>query len=552
VSRDRRPERGFFRRSPTTSSATHDWFLTAAERGNESSIIDRGASADGWSGGNRVHVLVHGAEYFSRLCDVLCSLDAFDSVHFTDWEGDPDERPLGSDVDFAALFTSLVRSGVRVRGLIWRSHPRQLAMSEQPNIAFARDVNQVGGEVLLDERVRRGGSHHQKLVVVGRPRSPAGDVAFVGGIDLGHGRRDDARHLGDPQPVALSKWYGPHPPWHDVQLEVQGPAVAALADTFRERWTDPTPLDHRNPVRRLLRTRIHQPSRGDPLPPSDRDPPPAGPHAVQVLRTYPAKRPRYPFAPEGERSIARAYLKALARARRLVYIEDQFFWSMAVSATLSAQMEQFPTLRVLIVVPRFPDRDGIVSSRSARIGRQDALRALRRVGADRVLVCDVENLQGNPVYVHSKVCIIDDVWMLVGSSNVNRRSWTHDSELSCAVLDENRDPRAPRDPAGLGDDARVLARETRLRLWCEHLGRTPDDHADLVDPDAGFETFRAVAETLDAWTAGGGRGPRPPGRVRQHRPPIIPEYQARWARLLARWVDDPDGRPRRLRRLDHY
>ena len=56
----------------------------------------------------------------------------------------------------------------------------------------------------------------------------------------------------------------------------------------------------------------------------------------------------------------------------------------------------------------------------------------------------VENHAGTPVYVHAKVCVVDDVWAAVGSDNVNRRSWTHDSELSCAVLDEERDLRAPR------------------------------------------------------------------------------------------------------------
>ena len=61
------------------------------------------------------------------------------------------------------------------------------------------------------------------------------------------------------------------------------------------------------------------------------DPAPAGRHSVQVLRTYPAKRPRLPFAPEGERSIARAYLKVFQRARRLIYVEDQYLWSGAAA-----------------------------------------------------------------------------------------------------------------------------------------------------------------------------------------------------------------------------
>ena len=46
-------------------------------------------------------------------------------------------------------------------------------------------------------RVRTGGSHHQKLVVIRYRDRPQDDIAYVGGIDLCHSRRDDAEHLGD-------------------------------------------------------------------------------------------------------------------------------------------------------------------------------------------------------------------------------------------------------------------------------------------------------------------------------------------------------------------
>ena len=71
-------------------------------------------------------------------------------------------------------------------------------------------------------------------------------------------------------------------------------------------------------------------SRMDPVPLPDQLPPPepCGPHLVQTLRTYPAMRPPYSFAKLGEQSIARGYSKAIKRARRLIYLEDQYLWSV--------------------------------------------------------------------------------------------------------------------------------------------------------------------------------------------------------------------------------
>jgi len=140
----------------------------------------------------------------------------------------------------------------------------------------------------------------------------------------------------------------------------------------------------------------------------------------------------------------------------------------------------------------------------------------------------------------------------VGSDNLNRRSWTHDSELSCSVIDSRRDGRAPTDPAGLGDGARVLARETRVRLAAEHLGRAADDVADLVDPASWFEALRKGANALDSWYRLDGVGDRPPGHLREH-PFERVRGSRRWGRGLAHAVLlDPDGRPRHLQRTNEF
>jgi phosphatidylserine/phosphatidylglycerophosphate/cardiolipin synthase-like enzyme len=526
-----------------------EWFLPAEGRGNPATELDR-RRADGrtFTTGNRVELYVHGAPYFRAIRAAIDDARAGDSVALADWRGDPDEY-LDEDVELATLLEGAARRGVAIRGLVWRSHPKATGFHLEHHIELANRVNDAGGLILLDQRVRSAGSHHQKLVLI-RYRGSRPDVAFVGGIDLCHGRRDDERHLGDPQPEELDEAYGERPPWHDVQVRVQGPVVGDLELVFRERWTDPTPLaDRRTPWRALISRLARQPERRDVLPPFPPDPEPAGTAAVQVLRTYPRKRPPYPFAPEGERSIVRAYRLAFARARRLIYVEDQYLWSREVAELFVDALRRAPELRVVVVVPRIPDRNGIVSGPPHRVAQLDLVDRVTAVAGGRFAVYDVENEAGTPIYVHAKTIVIDDVWAVVGSDNLNRRSWTHDSELSLGILDAERDPREPLDPAGLGDGSRVFARELRLRLLREHTG-LPD--AALLDPVEAFERIEASADALDAWHRGGNRGPRPTGQLRHHRLPPVNWWERIWAWPLYRTLVDPDGRPRNLRRRHGY
>ncbi|MFC7550413.1 phospholipase D family protein [Plantactinospora sp. GCM10030261] len=523
--------------------AIEEWFLSARERANPASGIPT------WSRGNLAVPRIHGAEYFDRLVTEVAELSAGDHLFFTDWRGDPDERLRPDGPTVGELFAAAARRGVIVKGLIWRSHLDQFQYSHEENRNLSETISEAGGEVLLDQRVRRLGSHHQKLVVLRHPAAPERDVAFAGGIDLCHSRRDNSDHRGDPQPVRMSPRYGDRPPWHDVQLELRGPVVGALDTSFRERWTDPMPLDSENPVAYLRDRWRGADLHPDPLPDQPADPPECGPHAVQVLRTYPSVRPSYPFAPDGERSIARGYTKAVRRARRLIYLEDQYLWSREVAELFAEALRTNPELHLVAVVPRYPDVDGRFALPPNQVGRELALELCGRAGGDRVHVFDVENHAGTPVYVHAKVCVVDDVWASVGSDNFNRRSWTHDSELSCAVLDDTADDREPTDPAGLGDGARRYARDLRLRLWREHLDRAPDgsEDTDLINPDRAVAAITAAARALQEWHEGGRRGPRPPGRLRPHQPERLGWATKLWALPAYRMVYDPDGRPVRAR-----
>jgi phosphatidylserine/phosphatidylglycerophosphate/cardiolipin synthase-like enzyme len=71
------------------------------------------------------------------------------------------------------------------------------------------------------------------------------------------------------------------------------------------------------------------------------------------------------------------------------------------------------------------------------------------------------------VYVHAKIGIVDDEWLTLGSANLNEHSLFNDTEVNLVTRDA------------------ALARETRIRLWAEHLEREPDelqgDPAAIVD-----------------------------------------------------------------------
>jgi phosphatidylserine/phosphatidylglycerophosphate/cardiolipin synthase-like enzyme len=296
-----------------------------------------------------------------------------------------------------------------------------------------------------------------------------------------------------------------------------------VAATFAQRWTDATPLDHRNPYRMLIQRKERMPRTPGPLPAPFPPPPPVGPHAVQLLRTYPAKSPPFPFAPEGERSVARGYTRAFSRAEKLIYIEDQYLWSELVAHALADALRRAPQLQVIAVVPRFPDQDGRITGPPNRLGQIAAMDLLAAAGGNRFAVYDLAHDNGVPIYVHAKVCIVDDTWMTCGSDNFNRRSWTHDSEATCAVVD--RDGR--------------LARQLRVDLWSEHLALPPDD-----------ARLMAIENAAALWRERAGAGT--PARARAHRPAPSSRLERLWAAPAYRLLYDPDGRPARLRGTQNF
>ena len=227
---------------------------------------------------------------------------------------------------------------------MWRSHLDKLQYSEEENRHLGEEIEAAGGEVLLDQRVRRGGSHHQKLVVL---RHPGG---------AGARRRVRRRHRPVPQPPRRRRpprrpAGGAHVrartatarPGTTCSSQLRGPVVGALDDVFRERWTDPTPLDPTLPspgsATGCARADLS----------AGRLPPPSHPTRRRAGRTRcrccaPTRRcaRRTASRRRGERTVARGYTKAIRRARRLIYLEDQYLWSTEVANLFAEALRDEP------------------------------------------------------------------------------------------------------------------------------------------------------------------------------------------------------------------
>ena len=261
----------------------------------------------------------------------------------------------------------------------------------------------------------------------------------------------------------------------------------------------------------------------------------------------------FDFAPRGERSVARGYTKAVKHARRLVYVEDQFLWGHEMSSVLADALRAQPGLHIVVVLPQHPDQDGWFARDPQVLGRLRGVQRLLLEAPDRVAFYGLENHAGTPVYVHAKVCVLDDAWASIGSDNFCRRSWTNDSELSAAIIDR-----------GATEGRAGFAQRLRLTLAAEHLDRLDPDEltsvddmddagllevmADCVDPGDMFARFAESADALDAWHDGGRVGPRPPGRLRRLPEPRLPLARQLLAVPSYRFLHDPDGRSWRMRR----
>ena len=289
----------------------------------------------------------------------------------------------------------------------------------------------------LDDDHPVGASHHQKIVVIDDK------LAFVGGFDLACCRWDTSEHAPDhPERHDNGEPYGP---FHDMQMLVDGDAAATLADLARFRWEQVTG-DNLSVVQGV---------RHDPWPESLR--PDIEQAEVAILRTI----PEYEDTAE-VREIETFYLDAIESAEFSIYIENQYLTSHVISAALEKSLRKPNGPEILIVLPQ--KCSGWLEQGTMGALRQRLLKRLYQADENRRLkVCypDRKDLE-TTINVHSKVLIIDDVLLTIGSANLSNRSMGFDTECNLALSAEGQ------------SHIQQAITGLRNRLLAEHLGTTAE------------------------------------------------------------------------------
>ncbi|HEY0445731.1 MAG TPA: phospholipase D family protein [Allosphingosinicella sp.] len=284
-------------------------------------------------------------------------------------------------------------------------------------------------------------TYHQKFVVVD------GESAIIGGLDLDERRWDDRRHRQRANET-----------WHDISALIEGPVVADAGRHFMRLWNRELPR-YRETVehwtggseRALMLDPLTEISWRE-IPPQ----PPRGEAEVQLARTL-SRKSRSPFAigpVPGIRELKAAHRNVILSARRLLYIEAQFFRSKAAADWVEAALRANPQLEVIILIANTPEEiafDGQTDNLAHRHGEHLQVRALarlmRKAGPSRVGLFTLakrepvkaseqkfEETRGTAygsglIHIHAKLLIADDEVCLLSSANINGRSFDWDTEL---------------------------------------------------------------------------------------------------------------------------
>lgn len=288
--------------------------------------------------------------------------------------------------------------------------------------------------VKLDSQHPPGASHHQKIIVIDDC------FAFCGGIDM-TGDRWDTRDHEDDQPARVRPNGSAYPPWHDATTALQGPAAATLGRLVRDRWkrAGGTPLGAVRPRHACWPDAL-------PVQFTEVD--------VTIARTAPKM--------DGQRAVLEVeqlYLEQIARAKRFIYAESQYFASRRIAEAMARRLDETDGPEIVIVNPE--SAQGWLEPLAMDTARARLIAALRqRDRYDRLRLYHPVTRNRAPIYVHAKILVVDDATLRVGSSNMNNRSMRLDTECDVTI-----------DAAGgQNEDCSDKIAAIRDDLLAEHLG----------------------------------------------------------------------------------
>src|SRR5690606_32254252 len=290
-----------------------------------------------------------------------------------------------------------------------------------------------------------GCSHHQKIVIIDDR------LAVCGGIDMTDRRWDTRQHLEEDR-RRKRPGGAPYGPWHDMTMMVEGPAAAQLDELARDRW------------RRAGQDPL------EPLEPADESawPEQLEPHFENVEVGISRTRAEYKDEP-GINEIETLFQRQIARAKRFIYAESQYFASRTVAEALCERLAESDPPEVVIVNPE--TADGWVESTVMDPARSLLVQAIRRADRHGRFHVFMPYSGDTPIYVHAKLLIVDDEILRIGSANFNNRSMGLDSECDL-FIDCARPANA---------DCRDAIRSLRYSLLAEHCGIEEAEVATLLE-----------------------------------------------------------------------
>ena len=369
-----------------------------------------------------------------------------------------DGLPIALGPFLAALVAA--KPALRINILIWDFAALYVAEREWDSAAKFEAAGRGQVTFRKDSSLPLGSAQHQKIVVVDRA------IAFLGGLDLTIRRWDTSEHLVD-HPLRRDPDGTPYHPFHDVQCMVEGAPVAALEEIVMARWEAAgySLLDC-------------EPCEGHRWPASI-------PVGTMNISTGIARTELGKTAGGAVNEVARLFLTSIRCADRSIYIENQFTSAPEIAQALAQRMTEVPSLQVLIVTPK--GHSSWFESQAMQGGRGGFLKPFIQAGVtDRLRILyprSYDDETSAPVMVHSKVMIVDDEFLRVGSANLNNRSMGADSECDLAFeasCSEHRD----------------FIRGVRLRLIGHFCG---------LEPDAIAEHEHDLLQFLDRHRSSGAR-----------------------------------------------